>query len=261
MRFLKTIVIAGLAVLSVRADYEVKLTFNNGAERTVSGLVVQAGKVVLGREKLSVPFAQIKSAVFTFDEPLNVDECEGYFRRGEYKPLVDRLDAFLAPVKQGLALQNNLDVYVQQKMRACFWAEQYDTAQAAAEVLQSKNSNYASLAGLYQILILLEQGGSEADVLAAFSKIESPAKVSGAITEYLRGRLALLNRDYENALEHFSKVVVYPSRDPEWAPAAAYYEAVVYKRTGYLESAANIAKEFEIAYPGSYWGTRANELK
>lgn len=263
MSFLKTLIIAvlGLGVFVAHADYEVTITFKNGAERTVDNLVVQAGKVVLAKENLSVPFNQIKSAVFTFEEPLTLEECEGMVKRGEYKELLSQVNEFLAPVRQGLELPGNLDQYIQYKMRAGLWAKQYSETLAAASILEKKGSSYAPLAGLYKVLVLLEQGKSSDEVAGAFSAISDPDRISEPISEYIRGRLAIEKREYETALQHFSNIEVYHRRDAEWAPAAAYYEAVVYNRTGYLEAAANVVEEFKIAYADSYWGVRADELK
>lgn len=262
MRFFRTFFVTVFgSVLIAQAAYEVEITFQNGARRTVDNLVVQAGKVVLAKENLSVPFDQIKSANFTFEEPLTEEACNGFLKRGDYQALVTRLNEFLAPVNQGLALPGNLDMYVQYKMRACFWTKQYSEALASADILEKNNSGYAPLAGLYRVLIMMEQGKSDDAVAQAFSDIRNPEKISGAITEYIGGRLAMDKRQYESALQHFSNVLVFYDRDPEWVPAATFQEGLVYKKTGYLESAANIVKEFKIAYPEGYWSIRADELK
>jgi tetratricopeptide (TPR) repeat protein len=263
MRFLKTWIatVAGCGLLVAQAEYEVNIIFKNGAERTLNKLVVQAGKVILAEENLSVPFEQIERAVFTFQEPLTFRECESMLQRGAYQELLDGVNALLEPVKQGLELPGNLDRYVQYQVRASFWTGQYGQTLTAARILENKNSLFKPLIGLYEVLVLLEQGRPAEEVARAFSGISNPDSISAAIAEYIRGRLAAENREYETALQHFSNVLVYHRRDPEWAPAAAWHEAAVYKKTGYLESAANIVEQFEIAYPDSYWGVRADELK
>ena len=263
MRFFKTGLtgVFLLAAICTQAAYQVEITFANGAKRVAEELVVQSGKVILAEENLSVPFEQIQSVNFTFDEPLTSSECDGFLKRGTYGELVERLNSLLDPVKQGLALPGNMDLYVQYKMRACFWAGKFDDARAMAQVLVSKKSSYAPLASLYTVVIMLEQDQPDDAVSDAFEKIENPDAVSGAIAEYIRGRLAMNIRQYEPALQHFSNVLVFYGRDPEWVPAATFQEGLVYKKTGYLESAANVAEELEIAYPDSYWGSRADELK
>ena len=263
MRFLKTSVSVILLAASVGAQavYEVELTFENGATRTVTDLVVQGGKVILAAENLQVPFEQIQSAVFTFEEPLTEEECVVWLKQGAYKKMVTRLDAFLAPVESGLALPGNLDLFVQYKMRAAFWAGDYAKAGATAKLLQGKNSTYAPLSRLYQVLILLEEGKKADEVAQAFKQINSPEKISVPAALFIQGRLAMSARNYDEALQLFSDILVYHGRNPEWVPAASFYEGVVYKRTGYLESVANIASELKIAYPDGYWGRQADELK
>lgn len=262
MKFVKTILIGCVTAVTLvaQAEYEVTITFANGSQRTVGELVVQNGKVVLAKENLQVPFNQLKELNFTFEEPLTAEECEIFIKRGAYDEMLARVDAFLEPVKNGLSLPGNLDLYIQYKMRASFWLEKYDEAQASAQMLQSKNSSYASLAGLYEVLMLLEQERSVDETKAAFDKISNPQDISGVMTEYICGRLALAAYEYDEALQYFSNVLVYHSRDPEWVPAATFYEGKLYKRTGLLESASNIAEELEVAYPDSYWSGRADEL-
>lgn len=262
MRFFKIIFAVGIGcVLTAQAAYQAEIIFKNGAERTIEDLVVQSGKVVLAEEDLSIPFGQIQQVVFTFENPLDVDDCEGYVQRGDWQGLLSRINEFLAPVQQGLDLPGNLDVYIQYQMRAGFWTKQFDVMEHAARVLERKNSSYAPSVGLYRILVMLEQDRPHDEVAAAFSAIENPEKISAPFTEFIRGRLAMTRREYKTALQHFSKILVYYSRDPEWVPAATWYEASVYKRTGYLESAAHIVEEFKIAYPDGYWSARAEELK
>lgn len=263
MRFLKTGLtgVLFLAAFCTQAAYQVEITFANGAKRVTEELVVQSGKVILAEENLSVSFEKIQSVNFLFELPLRPDECDGFLKRGMYAELVARLNRFLKPVQQGLILPGNIDLYVQYKMRACFFAGKFDDARAMVQVLESKKSSYAPLAGLYNVLIMLDQGLPSETVRAAFEEIQNPDEISGAIAEYIRGRLAMSIRQYESALQHFSNVLVFYSRDPEWVPAATFQEGLVYKKTGYLESAENVAKELEIAYPDSYWGGRANELK
>lgn len=262
MRFFRIsfAVCIGCAVMA-HAAYQAEITFKNGAKRTVENLVVQSGKVVLAEENLSVPFDQVQQVVFTFENPLTVDTCRGYVQRGDWQGLLSRINDFLAPVRQGLELPGNLDVYVQYQMRAAFRAGQFDVMENAARLLERKNSPYAPPAALYRILVMLERDRPAEEVAAAFAQIENPEEISVPMTEFIRGRLAMNGREYETALQHFSNILVYNSRDPEWVPSATWYEASVYKRTGYLESAANIVEELKIAYPDGYWNARADELK
>lgn len=263
MRFLKTTIFSLflLTVVCAQAAYQVEITFVNGAKRVVEELVVQSGKVILAQENLSVPFEQIQSVNFTFEGSLTADECDELLKRAAYGELMSRVTDLLNSVEQGWALPGNIDQYLQYKMRAGFLAGKLDEVQSVIRILQSKNSSYAPLAGLYNVLIMLEKDQPSEAVSAALQATQNPDKISGAIAEYIRGRLAMSSRQYEPALQHFSNVLVFYSRDPEWVPAATFQEALVYKKTGYLESAANIVKELEIAYPNGYWGRRAVELK
>lgn len=240
------------------AAYKVELTFSNGATRTTDQLVVEEGAVVLAKENLKVPVAQVKQAVFSMDEMLDESECALLLKRGAYEELVARIDNFLEPVKHGLELKSNLDVYIQYKMRALFWLARYDEALSAGQTLEIKQSDYAPLAAAYIALVQLEQGESAAKVTAAC--VQLGTEFSG-VREYVRGRLAMNMRMYEVALQHFSNVLVFNEREQEWVAPATFYEGLIYKKTGFLEQASSVASELRIAYPDGYWGVRADELE
>lgn len=113
---------------------------------------------------------------------------------------------------------------------------------------------------LKAVLTLIDEGQT-AKAASAFAGLNIPDATSPAMAEFVRGRLALAGKKYPQALQHFSNVIVFHSRDPEWMPAATFYEGVVYKRTGYLTAASNIVEELEMAYPNTVWSARAAELK
>jgi len=262
MRFLRYTVIGlfAFAAAVASAQYTVTLTFANGATRTVDTLLVQGGKVILAQENLQVPFEQIQSADFTFEEPLPADELMTLMKGSFYEEMISRIDTLLAPIKDGLALRGNLDEYIQYKMRACFWTEKYREAARLAQLLQQKDSSYAPLAELYGLLIMLERKTPVDEVRAAFDAIERPEDISAPMTEFIRGRLDFKIRENEKALKQFARVLVYYRRDPEWVPAATFFEASVYERTGNYEAVGDIKKELKLAYSDGFWGRRADEL-
>ena len=145
-------------------------------------------------------------------------------------------------------------------MRAQFWTKQYDKMRNRANLLQARKSSFAAEAALYEVLALIEEN-KFAEAAPAFAAVKNPEAVSPVMTEIIRGRMAMAEKKYPEALQHFSNGVVFHSRDPEWMPAATFYEGKVYKRTGYLVAALNIAEELELAYPDAVWSRRAAELK
>ena len=66
---------------------------------------------------------------------------------------------------------------------------------------------------------------------------------------------------YTDALNHLAQITIFHSRDPNIAPAAVFYEALVYKQTGHPEAARQTAEELVLGWPGSDWSRRADELK
>ena len=113
---------------------------------------------------------------------------------------------------------------------------------------------------LKAVLALIDQD-KPAAAARAFAAVKAPDMHTPALAEFVRGRVAFADKKYPEALQHFSNVIVFYSRDPEWMPAATFYEGLVYKKTGYLTAASNISEELELAYPDTVWSRRATELK
>ncbi len=247
-----------VAAVGASAEYKVELTLTNGTKRVISPLVIQGDAVVIAAENVNIPLMQFKTAVFLCDPMLSETECNRLFRRGSYEELVSQLDAFLEPMKIGLGLKGNLDVYVQYRMRALFWLAKYDAAMADAQILLLKMSDFGSVAKAYEVLIQLEQGASSEVVTAGCTQLGAEYS---SVKEYARARLAMKTDKNDQALQHFSNILVFNERDPEWVSAATFYEGLIYKKTGFLEVAKNVVKELEIAYPDGYWSRRVDELK
>jgi hypothetical protein len=74
-------------------------------------------------------------------------------------------------------------------------------------------------------------------------------------------RQAVDQGQYKEALETLAQISVFHSRDPEWVPAAVFYEGLVYKQTGHPEAARHAAEELLLGWPDSAWSRRAGELK
>ena len=112
-----------------------------------------------------------------------------------------------------------------------------------------------------ETILTLIDGNQLPEASRAFAALRNPDALAPALAEFVRGRITLAEKKYPEALKHFSNVIVFHSRDPEWMPAATFYEGMVYKKTGYLEAASNIIEELKLAYPDTVWSRRAVELK
>jgi tetratricopeptide (TPR) repeat protein len=254
--------LSGIFILTAfyaQAAYQVEFTFNNGTVRTVKDPKAQGGQVILTPENTAVPFSQIRSAVFLL-EGITSEDCQNLLECGAYDELAARLNDALASVEQGLEIPGNIDLYIQYKLRACFWIRQLDEAERCIGILRAKNSPLLPLAELYNVLILIERNRAD-EAAGMFKNRRNPDDGSASMSEYIRGRLAMNKREYEAALQHFANILIRYRHDPEWMPAATFAEGDIYKKTGYLEAAANVAGELMITYPDTYWGRRAAELK
>ena len=73
-------------------------------------------------------------------------------------------------------------------------------------------------------------------------------------------KLAVEQGRYTEALKSLAQISVFHGRDPV-VPAAVFYEGLVYKQTGQLETARQTAEELVLGWPESDWSRRAEELK
>ncbi len=243
----------------VRAADTATLRFQNGTVRTLGDLTVQDGTIFLPKDQIRVAVSTIRKIDFSFDT-LSVEQCEALFNAGEFEKLAAMLNTALTPLKPFEAFPGNLDPFLRWQMRAQFWTGQYDELRQRAELLRTRKSSFAAEAALYEVLALIEEDKS-AEAATAFAAVNNPEADFPAMTELIRGRLAMAEKKYPAALQHFSNVIVFHSRDAEWMPAATFYEGKVYRKTGYLVAALNIAEELELAYPDTVWSRRAAELK
>jgi tetratricopeptide (TPR) repeat protein len=259
MKRIKTVLSFCLAVATVAGAAKIEVTFTNGAARTLSALVVRDGTLVLTGENLAVPLASVKTATFSFDN-LSPETCDKLLNASDYEAAVRVLSNALEPVKGGWIFPGNIDLYLGHTVRANFWTGRFGELRNAATALQTKKSSFVPLAELYQILSLIEEGQAK-EAEALFRQIKDPEKISAPMTEYIQAKLAVSEQDYNKALQHLARVVVFHSRDPEWMPAAAFLEGTIYKKTGRADAAAHIVEELKRAYPETYWGVRAEDLK
>jgi len=117
---------------------------------------------------------------------------------------------------------------------------------------EKKNSPAEQPALLRQILGLIDQNRiDEASTL--FETARKMDKASPPMLEYLHARLAIARESYTEALQHLAQISVFYSRDPEWAPAAVFFEGLVYKRTGQAEAARQAAGDLLLGWPESEW--------
>lgn len=259
MKRIKTVFSAVLAVAAAAAAAKVDVKFTNGASRSLPEAVIRNGTLVLAQENLAIPLADVQNADFSF-EALSQSGCEDLFNSGDYETAFRKLNEVLESVKDGWMLPGNIDFYLEYKIRVCFWTGRYDEMRKTASVLQAKKNPFISLFSLYEILVLIEEGQVQ-NAAGLFAQIRDPEKISVPMSEYIKARLAVSGQDYRKALQHLAAVIVFHSRDPEWLPAATFLEGTVYKKTEHADAAANIAEELRRAYPGTYWGLRAEELK
>ncbi len=248
-----------LSALFAQAENSATIRFQNGAVRTLKSLTVQDGNIFLPDDQISVAISTIANIDMTFDT-LSLQQCETLYRSGEFRKLAKLLDAALTPLKMFEAFPGNLDPFVRWQLRANFWIKKYDVVFDRADLLKTRKSPFVDEASLYAVLALIEEK-KITEATNAFAAIQNPEAISPAMTEVIRGRLAMAEKKYSEALQHFANGVVHHGRDAEWLPAATFYEGMVCRKTGYLVAALNIAEELELAYPDSIWSRRAVELK
>jgi len=232
-----------------------------GANWTVNRLIIENGLVLLEGGQIKMPTASVKMVEFSFGN-VNLKKCKTLFRYGKYDELNELLKDNLAPVLPFGYLPNNLDEYLIWQLRAQYWGEKYEEVEGTAKLMEVINASekHIAEARMYNVVALFDAGKSQ-EAIDAFEKIENPEEFSPAMTEYIRARIAEANKDYRQALMYISNVIAFHSRDAEWMPVVTLLEGKIYKKTGNLEAAKNVADELILGYPDSRWSREGEELK
>ena len=248
-----------LSALPGRAAFQATIAFANGAIRELDRIDVQQGALLLPADEIRVPISTIQSVDVSFDN-LSPARCERLLNEARFEELRTVLEPELAPLEPVAGAPGNLGGFVRWLMKAAYWTGKTDLARRQIALLKESGSPFASEAELYDVMILIDEGRS-GDAAIKLAETGAPESVSPAMTEVIRARLMMEQKNWPQALQHVANVAAFYSRDPEWMPAAAFYEGSIYKRTGYLQAASNIVAELEMTYPEGWWSRRAAELK
>jgi hypothetical protein len=250
---------AGLA-LAAHAQYAAKITINTGNSFVVNKLNIMNDRLFSDSGQASTSVSSIQRIEFRFTG-ISLDMCESMFRSGDRKSLESLLKQYVGPVLQYNHLPTNLGDYLVWMLRVQFWNGNYSAAGRTVGVLRKMDGpRLVDAANLYFSAMLLEQGKAD-DAATVFTSVMQPDDVSVPMAEYIRGRLAAERGDYRQAMQHVSTILAFHSRDPEWMPPATALEARVYLETGQAGKAAVVAEELIMAYPGSLWSERGEEIK
>ncbi|MFA7369618.1 MAG: hypothetical protein WC334_08255 [Kiritimatiellales bacterium] len=126
--------------------------------------------------------------------------------------------------------------------------------------VEKENIPAAQTAVLRQIIGLIDQNRTDeaATLFASLQKKDEPAS---PIQEFVSARLDIAQGRYTEALQRLAQIAVFHNRDAEWAPAALFFEGLVYKQTGHPETARQVSEDLLLGWPESAWSRRADELK
>jgi len=252
-------VIAFAFAFSVQATFVAKVNLQQGAIMKVSRLLVKNERLYFPKDNITVPVSSILDIEFEFSS-ISIPECEKAVQSEKFEMLASTLQAELLPLVDFLEIPGNLDEYIYWLTKAHVWLNEYDEARQWVELLRRKKSPLLPELELYSVLMLLEQNKT-AKAMRLFKTVKEPEAVSPVLTRVLRGRFALSQDDFQEALRQFSTLIAWYPRHSEWMPMATFYEGVVYLKTGNHEAASNIIEELEHDYSESCWIRWATELK
>ncbi|MCF7849951.1 MAG: hypothetical protein K9M45_13950 [Kiritimatiellales bacterium] len=264
MKRMKTILtvatLLAMGLMGAQAAFRAKVILTSGANWTVNKLVVQDGLILLEGGQIKMPTMNVQMVEFTFGT-VNIEKCEQMLREGEYDKLNELLKSNLMPALPFGYLPSNLGDYLIWQLRAQYWGEKYEEVAGTAKLINMiKADKYAAEAHMYHVVALID-GDKLEEAEAAFKELENPDEMSPAMSEYIRARFAEKNKNYREALLHISNVVAFHSRDTEWMPVVTVFEGQIYKKTGYLEAAKNVAEELILGYPDTRWSREGEKLK
>jgi hypothetical protein len=191
-------------------------------------------------------------------------EVMDLYLREEYDKLKELLDASLAPAKNYLDLPGNLWRLHLVYMKTLYWSgDHVRLEQYASRLLQGPPTRRArDEATLFKVLALTGLGMHE-ESRALLSEHEiSPGTITDPPLYHLaQAKVAIANGDRNEALEELATIVSFHAKAFEWMPAALHDSATQYMERGQPDVAIQIAKEIQVAYPGSTWRKKAAALQ
>jgi len=246
---------------AVHAQYAARITVSGGNTFVAKELNIKNGRLYTDTGRAASSVSMVKEVEFRFPG-LDLNMCENMFRSfSSRKSLEGLLEQYVGPVKQYTYLPGNLGEYLVWMLRVQFWNGSYTEANQTIELLRDiENTTQQKIADLYYCLILIEQDRVE-DAKTVFARISDPDQYSQPMAEYIRGRIALEEGAYRQAMMHAAEIIAFYSRDVEWMPPATALEALIYQRTGQLQKAGIVADELMMAYPGSQWSRLGEKIK
>jgi len=262
MRVIRSILLAlGVAgSVAAQTEYAARVTVNSGNSFVVKKLNIKGDRLYTENGQSSSSLSMVSNIEFRF-MGVSLPLCEKMFHTGDRKSLEGLLEQYVMPVAQYSYLPTNLGGYLEWLLRAQYWNRSFAGAGKTIGLLrQTGVQGHIDVASFYFTLMLLDQG-KVGDAKEVFSSIADPASVSKAGTEFIEGKFALEEGRPRQAMQHVARIIAFHARDQEWMAPATVLEARIYQRLGQQEKAALVANELMIAYPGSQWSERGEQIK
>jgi len=199
-----------------------------------------------------------------YDIKISHAEVMDLYLREEYDKLKKRLDASLAPAKQFLDIPGNLWPLHLVYMKTLYWSGDFvRLEQYASQLLRGPPTRKArDEATLFKVLARTGQGKHEGTRALLSEHAISPDTITDPPLYYLaKAKVAIANSERNEALEELATIVSFHAKDFEWMPAALHDSATQYMERGQPDVAIQIAKEIQVAYPGTTWEKKAAALQ
>ena len=186
------------------------------------------------------------------------------YLREKYAKLKNLLAAELAPANGFLDVPGNLWPLHLIYLKTLYWTEDFaGLKKYASRILRKPPTRLArDEATLFTILALIGQGEhEETPALLAKYEIRPDAITDPPLYHLAKARVAMAHGERNEALEELATIVSFHAKDFEWMPAALYDSATLYMARGQPDVAIQIAKELQVAYPGTTWQKKAAALQ
>ncbi len=254
------LLVAGFSNGAGAQQYAAQVTLNSGNSFVVGKLDIRGDRLYSANGQSAAAVSMIKSVEFRFSG-LNLSMCDSMFRAGKYSSLESLLERNLEPVRPFSYLSSNLSDYWVWLLRVQYWSNgQSGVTNTIAQIRMGGSPAHVDVATLYFAMLLLDQD-QLADAKIVFNSVADPDAVSVPMTEYLRGKIALEEGDYRQAMQHVAKIIAFHSRNVEWMPPATALEARIYQKSGQPKKAEIVANELILAYPGTKWSALGEQIK
>jgi tetratricopeptide (TPR) repeat protein len=201
-----------------------------------------------------LPLPQVRSLEIKLPE-LDLRELNARLVSADYQGVVSELEPAVGAVAPYMVVPNNaVDAFALLTKAHLRNGDVKKALEAATNLQAVQDPKLKAFAADTMAQAALEQG----DLAAAKQQVERLSDPAAAL--YLTARIQRAEQQSKDAMQTVIELIASHPNDHDWMPQTEYLCAQLYMDLDMLESAAEVARQVQVLYPGSEFKVEAERL-